>query len=105
MGEEQGTRGWTNLAETDGGGLFTETLTTEVKAVFTDNTSLVGTQTTREARRRNQSEKCSTRGLIVAPLARALSVFSGTREPNGVVCHGEMICRKVAVEEPLSETG
>ena len=49
MGEEQGTRGWTNLAETDGGGLFTETLTTEVKAVFSDETSLVGAQTAEEA--------------------------------------------------------
>ena len=32
---------------------------------------------------------------IIAPLARALSVFSRTREPNGVVCHGEMISRDV----------
>ena len=36
---------------------------------------------------------------IIVPLARALSVFSGAREPNGVVCHGEMICREVTVGE------
>lgn len=45
MGQKQETWGWANLAETDGGGLFTETLTAEVKAVFADETSLVGTQT------------------------------------------------------------
>jgi len=59
-----------SLGETDCSGLFTETLTAQVKTVFSDETSLVATQTT---------------------LARALSVFSGTREPNGVVCHGKMI--------------
>jgi len=30
------------LAETDGGGLFTETLTAEVETVFANDTSLVG---------------------------------------------------------------
>lgn len=38
-----------NLGETDGCGLFTETLTTEIKTVFTDDTSLVGAQTAEEA--------------------------------------------------------
>jgi len=59
-----------SLGETDGGGLFAETLTAEVDTVFTNDASLVGAQ---------------------AALARALSVFSGTREPNGVVCHGGTI--------------
>ena len=49
-GKEQGTRGWTNLAKTNGGGLFTETLAAEVKAVFADETSLVGAQTAEKAR-------------------------------------------------------
>jgi len=62
------------LGETDSGRLFTETLTTEVKAVFADDTSLVSAQTT---------------------LTRALSVFPGAREPNSVVCHGEMISGEV----------
>ena len=49
-GKGAGNQGQTNLTETDGGGLFTETLTAEVKTVFTDDTSLVCAQTTREAR-------------------------------------------------------
>jgi len=57
MGQEQRIRGSTNLGETDGGGLFTETLTAEVKAVFADETSLVGTETAEEARVRNSFRK------------------------------------------------
>ena len=45
-GKYRKTLGWTNLCETDGGGLFTETLTAEIKTVFADDASLVGTQTT-----------------------------------------------------------
>jgi hypothetical protein len=41
-----------NLLETDGGGLFTETLTAQVKTVFSDETSLVGTQTTEKGRKK-----------------------------------------------------
>jgi len=48
-GKDQGSGGWTNLAETDGGGLFTETLAAEVKTIFADDTSLVGAQTAGEA--------------------------------------------------------
>lgn len=55
------------LDETDGGRFFTETLTTEVKTIFAYYPCLVGAQTA---------------------LARTLSVLSGAREPNGVVCHG-----------------
>jgi len=50
VGKQQGTRGQTNFAETDGGGLFTETLAAEVKTVFADETSLVGAQTAEGAR-------------------------------------------------------
>jgi len=54
------------LDEANGGRLFTETLTAEVKTVLADKTSLVSAETA---------------------LTRALSVFSGAREPNGVVGH------------------
>ena len=47
--KERYTRSLANLGETDGGGLFTKTLTAEVKAVFADDTSLVGAQTAEEA--------------------------------------------------------
>lgn len=43
MEKEQEVRGLANLAETDGSGLFTETLATEIKTIFADETSLVGT--------------------------------------------------------------
>jgi len=42
--------------ETDCGGLFTETLTAQVKTVFSDDTSLMGTQTAEKSRVRNQSQ-------------------------------------------------
>jgi len=48
--------GLTNLTETDGSGLFTETLAAEVKTVFADETSLVGAETAEEARVRNLPE-------------------------------------------------
>jgi len=54
------------LSEPNGGRLFTEALTAEVKTVFADETSLVGTETA---------------------LTATLSIFTGTREPNGVVGH------------------
>ena len=41
-------RGFANLCEADGGGLFAKTLTTQVKTVFSDDTSLMGTQTAGE---------------------------------------------------------
>jgi len=54
------------LDETDGSRLFTEALTAKVKSVLADKTSLVSAKTA---------------------LTSALSVFSGTREPNSVVGH------------------
>jgi len=54
------------LDETDGGGLFAEALTAEIKAVFANKASLVSTQ---------------------PALAAPFSVFSRTRKPNGVVGH------------------
>jgi hypothetical protein len=36
----------TNFCETNSGSLFTEALTTQIKTVFTDDTSLVGAQPT-----------------------------------------------------------
>jgi len=54
------------LDEANGSRFFTKTLTAEVKTVFADKTSLMSAK---------------------AALTRALSVFSGAREPNGVVGH------------------
>jgi hypothetical protein len=56
------------LGETDGSRLLTEALTAEIQTVLADKTSLVGTETA---------------------LTTPFSVFSGAREPNGVVGHGE----------------
>jgi len=53
--KETGNTGWTYLAETDGGGLFTETLAAEVETVFADETSLVGAQTAEEGHIRRLS--------------------------------------------------
>ena len=55
-GNERENKGLTNLAETDGGGLFTETLAAEVKTVFADETSLVGAEAA-EDRVRNLPER------------------------------------------------
>lgn len=41
-------REFANLFETNGSRLLAETLTTQVKTVFSDDTSLVGTQTAEE---------------------------------------------------------
>jgi len=54
------------LDESDSSRLFTETLTAEIKAIFTDDTSLMGAQ---------------------PALSAAFTVFAGAGKPNGVVCH------------------
>lgn len=46
MGMGQCIRGLADLREADCSGLFTETLTAQVKTVFSDETGLVATQTT-----------------------------------------------------------
>jgi len=59
-------RGLANLYKTDCSGLFTETLTAQVKSVFSDETSLVGTQTTsRKAHVRNQSQNKVSNRLTI----------------------------------------
>jgi len=55
------------LDEADGGGFFTETLTAEIKTVFSNKAGLMGTETT---------------------LAAALAKLSWTGKPDGVVGHG-----------------
>ena len=50
-------RGLANLCETNGSRLFAETLTAQVKAVFPDETSLMGTQTAEKAGKKSASEK------------------------------------------------
>ena len=85
-----------NLDETDGSRFFTKTLTTEVKTILAYYPCLVGAQTAEEDHmRKSNSLEEQPNGII--PLARTLSVFSGTREPNGVVCHGGIIS-EVAVQ-------
>ena len=86
--EKQGEQEASNLGETDGGGLFAETLTAEVEAVFANYTSLVGAQTTEEAEKDVRPRGLKRELTVTTPLTRPLSVFSRTREPNGVVCHG-----------------
>jgi len=54
------------FGESDSSRLFPETLTTEIKAIFTDDASLMGTQPT---------------------LSAAFTVFAGAGKPNSVVCH------------------
>jgi hypothetical protein len=81
-----GKRRASNLGKADSGRLFAETLAAEVKTIFANDTSLMGAQATEEAPKEiNWGLK--KRLTVTAPLTRALSVFSGTREPNGVVCH------------------
>ena len=53
--EKKGESEASDLGETNGGGLFTETLTAEVKTVFANNASLVRTQATGSIKE-NQAE-------------------------------------------------
>jgi hypothetical protein len=50
-----------NLRKTNGGGLFTETLTAEVETVFADYTCLVGAQTAEKAHVTRSGQEISER--------------------------------------------
>ena len=88
-----------NLFEPDGSGLFTETLTAQVKTIFSDETSLMGTQTAEKARKKLVSEQ----DRRLSYHSREPFPYLLGRENQTASCVMVRINREVAVEE-LSKT-